>query len=97
MIGSPYEYLTAATDGRLCTLIIVSEYCEQIDYKIATVKFDIKKTELHLHKQLNAGVPEEHLSDYYSLLDSEEGRLSGLNEALKILQSQLLKYKADQQ
>ena len=74
-----------------------AQVVEQIDYKIATVKFDIKKTELHLHKQLNAGVPEEHLSDYYSLLDSEEGRLSGLNEALKILQSQLLKYKADQQ
>ncbi len=74
-----------------------AQVIEQIDYKIATVKFDIKKTELHLHKQLNAGVPEEHLSDYYSLLDSEEGRLSGLNEALKILQSQLLKYKADQQ
>ena len=69
---------------------------EQIDYKIATVKFDIKETELHLHKQLNAGVLEEHLSDYYSLLDINEGILNGLNEALNILQSQLLKYNADQ-
>ena len=50
-----------------------AQVVEQIDYKIATVKFDIKETELHLHKQLNAGVPEEHLSDYYSLLDTNEG------------------------
>ena len=70
---------------------------EQIDDKIAAIKLDIKETELHLHEQLRSGAPVEQFSDYYSLLDSEEGRLSGLNEALKILQSQLLKYKADQQ
>ena len=69
-----------------------AQVIEQIDYKIATVKFDIKKTELHLHKQLNAGVPEEHLSDYYSLLDINEGILSGLNEALSILQTAWLNY-----
>ena len=69
-----------------------AQVIEQIDYKIATVKFDIKKTELHLHKQLNAGVPEEHLSDYYSLLDINEGILSGLNEARSILQTAWLNY-----
>ena len=69
-----------------------AQVIEQIDYKIATVKFDIKKTELHLHKQLNAGVPEEHLSDYYVLLDTNEGMLSGLNEALSILQAARLNY-----
>ena len=73
-----------------------AQVIEQIDYKIATVKFDIKETELHLHKQLKAGVPEDHLSDYYSLLDINEGILNGLKEALNILQSQLLKYNADQ-
>ena len=69
-----------------------AQVIEQIDYKIATVKFDIKETELHLHKQLNAGVPEEHLSDYYVLLDTNEGMLSGLNEALSILQAARLNY-----
>ena len=69
-----------------------AQVIEQIDYKIATVKFDIKETELHLHKQLNAGVPEEQLSDYYSLLDINEGILSGLNEALSILQTAWLNY-----
>ena len=69
-----------------------AQVIEQIDYKIATVKFDIKKTELHLHKQLNAGVPEEHLYDYYVLLDTNEGMLSGLNEALSILQAARLNY-----
>lgn len=64
-----------------------AQVVEQIDYKIATVKFDIKEAELHLHTQLNAGVPEEHLADYYSLLDTKEGTLSGLNEALSILQA----------
>ena len=73
-----------------------AQVIEQIDYKIATVKFDIKEPELHLHTQLNAGVLEEHLSDYYSLLDINEGILNGLNEALNIIQSQLLKYNADQ-
>lgn len=69
-----------------------AQVIEQIDYKIATVKFDIKETELHLHKQLNAGVPEEHLSDYYVLLDTNEGMVSGLNEALSILQAARLNY-----
>lgn len=70
---------------------------EQIDDKIAAIKLDIKETELHLHEQLRSGAPIEQFSDHYAFLDSEEGRLSGLKEALKILQSQLLKYKADQQ
>ena len=69
-----------------------AQVVEQIDYKIATVKFDIKEAELHLHTQLNAGVPEEHLSDYYSLLDTKEGMLIGLNEALCILQAAWLNY-----
>ena len=69
-----------------------AQVIEQIDYKIATVKFDIKKTEIYLHKQLNAGVSEEHLSDYYSLLDTKEGMLIGLNEALCILQAAWLNY-----
>lgn len=65
---------------------------EQIDDKIASIKCDIKEAELHLHTQLNAGVPEEHLSDYYSLLDTKEGTLIGLNEALCILQATWLNY-----
>ena len=69
-----------------------AEVVEQIDYKIASIKCDIKETERHLHKQLNAGVPEEHLSDYYVLLDTNEGILSGLNEALSILQAARLNY-----
>lgn len=69
-----------------------AQVMEQIDDKIATVKFDIKETELHLHKHLNAGVSEEHLSDYYVLLDINEGKLSGLNEALSILQAARLNY-----
>ena len=70
---------------------------DQICSKIETSKATIKKTETYLHKQLRSGEPIEKFSDHYSLLDSEEGRLSGLNEALSILQSQLLKYKADRQ
>ena len=69
---------------------------EQIDDKIAAIKLDIKETELHLHEQLRSGAPAEQFSDYYSLLDSEEGRLSGLNEALRILQSELLNYHLSQ-
>ena len=69
-----------------------AQVVEQIDDKIASIKCDIKETELHLHKQLNAGVLEEHLSDYYSLLDINEGILSGLNEALSILQTAWLNY-----
>ena len=67
----------------------------QICSKIETSKATIKKTESYLHKQLRSGAPIEQFSDHYAFLDSEEGRLSGLNEALNILQSQLLKYKAD--
>lgn len=69
-----------------------AQVVEQIDDKIASIKYDIKETERHLHKQLNAGVPEEHLSDYYTLLDTNEGMLSGLNEALSILQVARLNY-----
>lgn len=69
-----------------------AQVVEQIDDKIASIKCDIKETELHLHKQLNAGVPEEHFSDYYALLDTNEGMLSGLNEALSILQAARLNY-----
>ena len=69
-----------------------AQVVEQIDDQIASIICDIKETELHLHKQLNAGVPEEHLSDYYALLDTNEGMLSGLNEALSILQGARLDY-----
>ena len=69
-----------------------AQVVEQIDDKIASIKCDIKETERHLHKQLNAGVPEECLSDYYVLLDTNEGILSGLNEALSILQGARLDY-----
>ena len=74
-----------------------AEVVDQICSKIATSKATIKTTETYLHKQLRSGAQVEQFSDHYAFLDSEEGRLSGLNEALKILQSQLLKYKADQQ
>ena len=69
-----------------------AQVVEQIDDKIASIKCDIKETELHLHKQLNAGVPEEHLYDYYVLLDTNEGKLSGLNEALSILKATRLNH-----
>ena len=69
-----------------------AQVVEQIDDKIASIKCDIKETERHLHKQLNAGVPEEHLYDYYVLLDTNEGKLSGLNEALSILKATRLNY-----
>ena len=74
-----------------------AEVVDQICSKIETSKSTIKMTEAYLHKQLRSGEPIEQFSDHYALLDSEEGRLSGLKEALNILQSQLLKYKADQQ
>ena len=73
-----------------------AEVVDQICSKIETSKATIKKTESYLHKQLRSGVPIEQFSDHYAFLDSEEGRLSGLNEALNILQAQLLKYKSDQ-
>ena len=71
-------------------------FVDQICSKIATSKATIKTTETYLHKQLRSGAPVEQFSDYYSLLDSEEGRLSGLNEALRILQSELLNYHLSQ-
>ena len=74
-----------------------AEVVVQICSKIETSKSTIKKTEMYLHKQLRSGAPVEQFADHYAFLDTEEGRLSGLNEALNILQSQLLKYKADQQ
>ena len=70
----------------------IAQVVEQIDDKIAALKLDIKEAELHLHTQLNAGVPEEHLSDYYALLETNEGKLSGLNEALSILKTAWLNY-----
>lgn len=70
-----------------------AQVVDQIHFRIDTIKAIIKETEIYLHNQLNNGVPIDHLSDHYSLLDTEEGRLSGLNESLKILQSELLKYK----
>ena len=73
-----------------------AEVVDQICAKIETINATIKKTETYLHKQLRSGEPIEKFSDHYSLLDTEEGRINGLNEALNILQSQLLKYKADQ-
>lgn len=74
-----------------------AEVVDQICSKIETINATIKKTETYLHEQLRSGAPVEQFSDHYAFLDTEEGRLSGLNEALNILQSQLLKYKADQQ
>ena len=70
-----------------------AEVVDQICSKIATSKATIKKTETYLHKQLRSGAPIEQFSDHYSLLDSEEGRLSGLNEALSILKSGLCDYR----
>ncbi|NLA44019.1 hypothetical protein GX865_07855 [Candidatus Saccharibacteria bacterium] len=73
-----------------------AEVVDQICSKNETINATIKKTEMYLHKQLCSGAPVEQFSDHYALLDTEEGRLSGLNEALNILQSQLLKYKSGQ-
>ena len=70
-----------------------AEVVDQICSKIATSKATIKMTEAYLHKQLRSGAQVEQFSDYYSLLDSEEGRLSGLNEALNILKSALCDYR----
>ena len=74
-----------------------AEVVDQICSKIETSKSTIKTTETYLHKQLRSGAPVEQFTDHYAFLDTEEGRLSGLNAALKIRQSQLLKYKAYQQ
>ena len=70
-----------------------AEVVDQICSKIETTKATIKMTEAYLHKQLRSGAQVEQFSDHYSLLDSEEGRLSGLNEALSILKSGLCDYR----
>ena len=70
-----------------------AEVVDQICSKIETSKATIKKTESYLHKQLRSGAPIEQFSDHYAFLDTEEGRLSGLNESLKILQSALRDYR----
>lgn len=70
-----------------------AEVVDQICSKIETSKATIKTTESYLHKQLRSGAPIEQFSDHYAFLDSEEGRLSGLNESLKILQSVLRDYR----
>ena len=70
-----------------------AEVVDQICSKIETSKATIKTTETYLHKQLRSGAPVEQFSDHYALLDSEEGRLSGLNEALSILKSGLCDYR----
>ena len=70
-----------------------AEVVDQICSKIDTSKATIKTTETYLHKQLRSGAPVEQFSDHYAFLDTEEGRLSGLNESLKILQSVLRDYR----
>ena len=73
-----------------------AEVIDQICSKIETINATIKKTEMYLHKQLRSGAPIEQFSDHYAFLDTEEGRLSGLKEALRILQSELLNYHLSQ-
>ena len=70
-----------------------AEVVDQICSKIETSKATIKMTETYLHKQLRSGAPVEQFSDHYAFLDTEEGRLSGLNEALNILKSALCDYR----
>ena len=70
-----------------------AEVVDQICSKIETSKATIKMTEAYLHKQLRSGAPIEQFSDHYAFLDTEEGRLSGLNEALNILKSALCDYR----
>ncbi len=70
-----------------------AEVVDQICSKIETSKSTIKKTETYLHTQLRSGAPIEQFSDHYAFLDTEEGRLSGLNEALNILKSALCDYR----
>ena len=70
-----------------------AEVVDQICSKIETSKSTIKKTEMYLHKQLRSGAPVEQFADHYAFLDTEEGRLSGLNEALNILKSALCDYR----
>ena len=73
-----------------------AEVVDQICSKIATSKATIKTTETYLHKQLRSGAPVEQFSDYYAIIDIETGRLDGLKEALRILQSELLNYHLSQ-
>ena len=70
-----------------------AQVVDQICSKIETSKSTIKKTETYLHTQLRSGAPIEQFSDHYAFLDTEEGRLSGLNEALNILKSALCDYR----
>ena len=70
-----------------------AEVVDQICSKIETSKSTIKKTETYLHTQLRSGAPIEQFSDHYAFLDTEEGRLSGFNEALNILKSALCDYR----
>ena len=70
-----------------------AEVVDQICSKIENSKSTIKKTETYLHTQLRSGAPIEQFSDHYAFLDTEEGRLSGLNEALNILKSALCDYR----
>ena len=70
-----------------------AEVVDQICSKIETINTTIKMTEAYLHKQLRSGAPIEQFSDHYAFLDTEEGRLSGLNEALNILKSALCDYR----
>ena len=70
-----------------------AEVVDQICSKIETSKSTIKKTETYLHTQLRSGAPIEQFSDHYAFLDTEEGRLSGLNEAINILKSALCDYR----
>ena len=70
-----------------------AEVVDQICSKIETINTTIKMTETYLHKQLRSGEPIEQFSDHYAFLDTEEGRLSGLNEALNILKSALCDYR----
>ena len=65
---------------------------ERLESRVTSTTSSIKIVEAYIHMQLNAGVSEEHLSDYYSLLDTKEGTLIGLNEALCILQAAWLNY-----
>ena len=70
-----------------------AEVVDQICSKIETSKSTIKKTETYLHTQLRSGAPVEQFTDHYAFLDTEEGRLSGLKEALNILKSALCDYR----
>ena len=69
---------------------------ERLESRVTSTISSIKIVEAYIHMQLNAGVSEEYLSDYYAIIDIETGRLDGLKEALRILQSELLNYHLSQ-